>query len=151
MPFFSPSTGGFYTKEIHGQNIPQDAVEVSARKHAKLMLAQSEGHEIVATRSGVTSRPLMPSGELAMTRAIHRTKRVARRKILAVASLERQSNDNATLALGTHGEPGFDAALERRNAINAIRAASNAIEGYLNGLAPDALASFNPDHCSLWP
>lgn len=151
MPFFSPSTGGFYTKEIHGRNIPQDAVEVSARKHAKLMLAQSEGHEIVATRSGVTSRPLMPSGELAMTRAIHRTKRAARRKILAVASLERQSNDNATLALGTPGAEDYMAARERRRKIDAIRAASNAIEGYLSGLASEALAAFNPALSDLWP
>lgn len=44
---YSPSIGGFYTPEIHGTNIPQDAVEVSADEHAALMQAQSDGKRIV--------------------------------------------------------------------------------------------------------
>lgn len=44
---YSPTTGGFYIPAIHGNTIPQDAVDVPAEDHAALMLAQSEGQRIV--------------------------------------------------------------------------------------------------------
>ncbi|CAG0967117.1 hypothetical protein MTYP_01054 [Methylophilaceae bacterium] len=45
--FFSKSTQGFYAQEIHGINIPQDAVEISGEEYEALMQAQSEGKRIV--------------------------------------------------------------------------------------------------------
>ena len=41
--FYSPTTGGFYTREIHGDNIPVDAVEITEAEHAALIEGQSLG------------------------------------------------------------------------------------------------------------
>lgn len=46
--FYSKSTGGFYITEIHGSNIPSDAVEITAEQHAALLSGQSEGKTISA-------------------------------------------------------------------------------------------------------
>ena len=50
--FFSASTGGFYTREIHGDNIPDDAVEITAEEHQALLEGQSQGKRIVADENG---------------------------------------------------------------------------------------------------
>lgn len=49
---YSKSTGGFYAQEIHGNNIPADAVEISDELYSDLMLAQSAGKVISADSSG---------------------------------------------------------------------------------------------------
>ena len=54
--FYSPTTGGFYTREIHGDNIPADAVEITEAEHAALIEGQSQGKVIVADESG---RPIL--------------------------------------------------------------------------------------------
>ena len=41
--FASKSTRGFYTTEIHGENMPADAVEISDEYHAELIEGQSQG------------------------------------------------------------------------------------------------------------
>ena len=53
---YSKSTGGFYTREIHGDNIPADAVEITEAEHAALIEGQSQGKRIVADESG---RPIL--------------------------------------------------------------------------------------------
>ena len=45
--FYSKTTNGFYTREIHGDNIPTDAVEITDEQHAALFQKQSEGMRIV--------------------------------------------------------------------------------------------------------
>lgn len=50
--FYSKSTGGFYDREIHGNNIPADAVEITAEQHAALIEGQSQGKRIVADEVG---------------------------------------------------------------------------------------------------
>lgn len=50
--FYSKTTGGFYTREIHGDNIPVDAVEISAEQHRELIDGQLQGNRIVADASG---------------------------------------------------------------------------------------------------
>lgn len=50
--FYSATTGGFYTAEIHGNNIPVDAVEITAEQHAALIEGQSQGKRIVADEAG---------------------------------------------------------------------------------------------------
>lgn len=52
MFFYSKSTGGFYDRDIHGANIPADAVEITAEKHAALFDGQSQGKLIVADERG---------------------------------------------------------------------------------------------------
>lgn len=49
---FSKLTGGFYDRSIHGDNIPSDAVEITAEYHAELLAAQSEGKQISADETG---------------------------------------------------------------------------------------------------
>ncbi len=46
--FFSASTGGFYSREIHGDNMPADVVEITAEQHAELIEGQSLGLTIQA-------------------------------------------------------------------------------------------------------
>ena len=54
--FYSKSTGGFYTREIHGDNIPADAVEITEAEHAALLKGQSQGKIIAADANG---RPIL--------------------------------------------------------------------------------------------
>jgi hypothetical protein len=41
--FYSAQTQGFYTAEIHGANMPPDAVEISAALHRELLAGQAMG------------------------------------------------------------------------------------------------------------
>lgn len=50
--FYSKSTGGFYNREIHGSNIPSDAVEITTDEHAALLVAQSAGKIIRSDQNG---------------------------------------------------------------------------------------------------
>lgn len=49
--FYSKTTKGFYTPEIH-TTMPDDAVEITTEEHAALMVGQSEGHIIEADADG---------------------------------------------------------------------------------------------------
>lgn len=50
--FYSKSTGGFYSADVHGDNIPADAVEITLEEHAALLNAQSQGKRIQADADG---------------------------------------------------------------------------------------------------
>lgn len=50
---YAKSTGGFYAVEIHGDNIPADAVEITAEEHAALLEDQSRGKVITADANGL--------------------------------------------------------------------------------------------------
>lgn len=50
--YYSKSTNGFYTREIHGDTIPADAVEITNAEHAALIEGQSQGKCIVADANG---------------------------------------------------------------------------------------------------
>lgn len=50
--FYYASTSGFYDREIHGDNIPADAVEITTEEHAALMEGQSQGRLIQADENG---------------------------------------------------------------------------------------------------
>ena len=52
MQYFSPSTNGFYDTEIHGDDIPEDAVEITREEHAALLEGQSAGQMIAADEDG---------------------------------------------------------------------------------------------------
>lgn len=54
--FYAKSPNGFYTPEIHGANIPADAIEITAEAHAALLAGQSTGQRIVADAEG---RPVL--------------------------------------------------------------------------------------------
>jgi hypothetical protein len=50
--FYSAQTRGFYDPAIHGDNIPADAVEITAEQHAALLEGQSQGKVIAADANG---------------------------------------------------------------------------------------------------
>lgn len=63
--FYSPSTGGFYDAAIHGDNIPADAVSITAEEHAALLEGQANGKRITADADGrpVLTDPPAPTAE----------------------------------------------------------------------------------------
>ena len=67
---YSPSQNGFYTPEIHGDNIPADAVEITREQHAALLEGQSNGQRIVADADGypILQDPPPPTAEQIMSR-----------------------------------------------------------------------------------
>lgn len=50
--YYSAITGGFYDTTIHGDTIPDDAIEISVEDHAALLAAQSSGKQITADDNG---------------------------------------------------------------------------------------------------
>lgn len=52
MIYYSKTTRGFYCKEIHGTNIPSDAVQITNERQANLMNEQSQGKQIVPDENG---------------------------------------------------------------------------------------------------
>lgn len=68
MMFYSKDTNGFYDTAIHGNNIPLDAVEITADEHAALLNAQSIGKIIrpdTAGRPVATDAPSPTTDQLA--------------------------------------------------------------------------------------
>jgi hypothetical protein len=50
--FYSKSTNGFYATEVHGENIPGDAVEITEEQHAELLAGQAQGKVITGDENG---------------------------------------------------------------------------------------------------
>lgn len=59
--FYSKATRGFYDLAIHGDNIPADAVGITAADHLALLEGQSKGQQIVADATG---KPILQSAPL---------------------------------------------------------------------------------------
>lgn len=78
---YSKSTGGFYLTEIHGANIPTDAVEISAEDHLTLMSGQSEGRVISSSEDGYPILTDAPPQPLFIPKSI--TRRQGRLALLA--------------------------------------------------------------------
>jgi len=72
---FSALTGGFYDRKIHENNIPVDAVEISAEEHRALLDAQSAGKRITADANGrpIAIDPPQPSIEQQIASALAAT------------------------------------------------------------------------------
>lgn len=49
---YSPTTGGFYTPEIHGDNIPVDAIKLTDPEYRALLDGQAQGKPIKANANG---------------------------------------------------------------------------------------------------
>lgn len=52
MIYYSKTTKGFYHKEIHGNNIPQDRIEITEQYHTELLNGQSNGKQISSDSKG---------------------------------------------------------------------------------------------------
>lgn len=150
---YSALTGGFYHIGIHSR-LPHDVVAVSVATHARLMRAQAAGGRIVP-RNGRPAIARASEDAIGLQHAAARAQidNEARKRIIAIASLEQQSNDNAALAIAAlAGELSEEAsaALDRRTRINAVRAASNALEAQLATLSSDQLVDFDATGDLLW-
>lgn len=64
--FYSASTGGFYSREIHGDNIPGDAVAITDEEHTALLAGQALGQIIVPAADG---RPELQAAPVAVPTA----------------------------------------------------------------------------------
>ena len=53
MKYYSPKTRGFYTPEIHGENMPDDVVEISDARWQELLDAQSRGQRLTHNENGL--------------------------------------------------------------------------------------------------
>lgn len=69
MLFYSAKTGGLYAADINGENIPPDAIEISAEEHQALISAASEGRMVIPGLDGrpMVSEPMAPAdGQLSV-------------------------------------------------------------------------------------
>ena len=58
---YSKSTGGFYSRTIHGKATPSDAVEISEDYYLALLQGQAEGKQISSDENGypeLVARPV---------------------------------------------------------------------------------------------
>jgi hypothetical protein len=60
---YSPSTKGFYIDEIHGGDVPDDAVEITPEEHRQLLDAQAEGKSIVFENGKPAAKHVEPPVE----------------------------------------------------------------------------------------
>lgn len=60
MHYYSKTTLGFYNKEINGENMPVDVVEVQDQDYVALMKGQSAGKIIVPNEAGFPILSDMP-------------------------------------------------------------------------------------------
>ncbi|MES2042593.1 MAG: hypothetical protein V4475_01890 [Pseudomonadota bacterium] len=163
---YSASTNAFFHRGVHAADkIPADAVAISARRHRELLAGQGEGRAISAGKDGKPQLEPKQKPTLAFLRrlAVADIKREAKRRILAIASLERQANDNAAMAAYAidlaAGQPvgsplitnAAHAAVRRRDAIDAIRAASNQLEATIATWSAGALGHFTAAEAAHWP
>lgn len=134
----SPSTNGFYLEG--DKNVPNDAVPVTARRHKQLLEAQARGARIVGDPAGSGPVAVLPTADRTAIKAA--VKREAGRRIEAISPLWRQLNDQR--------EPS-EAAAARFAAIDAVRAASAAIEDMVDQAKVSAIATFPVADNPLWP
>jgi hypothetical protein len=112
---YSASQKGFYSPEIHGKNIPADAVQISAEYHCELLAGQAAGKVIAADEAGypVAVDPVFPPATVADV------KEEARRRIEATGlpwMVQREVSGGAAIPQDV------------KDACAAIRTASDMIE-----------------------
>jgi hypothetical protein len=156
--YYSAARGGFFHEALHTA-LPEDAVRIAALRHAELMGAQSEGRQIIADARGrpVLAPVRVPGLEELRAQANRALDAEAERRILALASLARQSNDNALIAQAAlaqaSGKPapeGLADALARRAAIDALRAIANRIAAQIATMPAANLTGFDAAAARLW-
>jgi len=156
---YSPSTGLFYAPELFvGRVLPDDVVNVSDKRHAELLDLQAQGRTIAASRDGrpTATAPRAPTLEERREAAHRAVATEAGRRILAIASFARQSNDNALMVTAwitaaDISSPEMQAALARRAAIDAIRTASNRLDAAIALMSARQLAALEIGADLHWP
>ncbi|WP_395391511.1 hypothetical protein WBP07_12750 [Novosphingobium sp. BL-8A] len=141
--FYSSSTGGFYNPIIH-DDLPEDCIEITDEEYQGLLEGQAGGGTISACAETGAPEVLTPTIDPATvrTKLIASVKREASRRILNISPEWRQLNDLRAPS---------DEANERFAAIDAVRAASNAIEAQIGDTSDDILPAFDIASDTLWP
>ena len=123
---------------------PEGAVEISDARHRQLLDGQSEGRRITTDARGrpVVDRRTRPSADAVRAQLRVASRRQAAARIRAVSPEWRQLNDLR--------EPSEQGSI-RFARIDAIRAASNAIEQLAEGLPVADLGGFPVANHTLWP
>lgn len=132
---YSKTTGGFYDREIHGINIPADAVEITDELHAALLDAQASGNRIEGDAGGnpvvVTPAPEQPAAPAVVSM------RQARLALLAAGMLQ-PVNDAIAALPGADG----DAARIEWEYATEVRRDSQIVQRLASALALDVDALF---------
>ncbi|KMS58580.1 hypothetical protein [Sphingobium cupriresistens] len=140
--YYSALAHGFFDDAMH-HTLPADAVQISDDRHRELLAAQGDGATIDADSDGIP-RARRPSLTIIARRAmaVRQVKREAARRIEAIAPVWRQLNDQRAPS---------DASVARFAAIDAVRAASDAIEAEISAAAKGVLVGLDIPHHPLWP
>lgn len=83
--YYSQSTGGFYSEEIHGFNMPADVVEVTAEEYIELLVSQSNGQTIKPDSKGrpvLADLPVLTVTVEALCRSVDMTADTVRSKLI---------------------------------------------------------------------
>lgn len=158
---YSPASDTFFDASLHTA-LPADAVEVSADDHATLLQARTAGMTITMKRGRPVAVQPIVTVEQRRAIAVQAVKAEAGRRIIGTASLIQQANDNAAIAMaalassaGVDSDPAANvvanAAIDRRQRIDAIRAASNQIEATIATLSARSLAALDVTADHHWP
>ncbi len=78
--FYSATTNGFYSNEIHGQEIPEDAVEITKEQYIALIDGQASGKRITSDEDG---QPVLAVPDTVITIPTKITMRQCRLQLLA--------------------------------------------------------------------
>lgn len=129
---------------LTGKMAPEGAVEISDQRHGELLEAQAEGRAITADARGrpVVARRTRPAASALRAELAVAVRREAAARIRAISPEWRQMNDLR--------EPTEEGAI-RFARVDAIRAASNAIEELAARLPAADLAGFPVATHTLWP
>lgn len=61
--FYSHTTGGFYSAEIHGSAMPEDVVAITQGEHSALLSGLSQG-DVIACNSNTDWKPILVAPEV---------------------------------------------------------------------------------------
>jgi len=85
--FYSKSTKGFYTTELHGSAIPSDAIAITSQQHADLLRAQADGKVIAVDQNNkvvAQDRPAPSAEEIQARDAKLAAQQAAQAKLTAL-------------------------------------------------------------------
>lgn len=144
--------GGFLNTDIHGNDLPDDAVYVEPERHAELMDSQSAGAQIAGdldTGAPVEQWPVPLSLAELKTLMVKQVKAEAERRILAISPIFQQMNDLRGII---DGDPVSEEVVVKFNSIDIIRIKSDQIElDILSLTTASALNAIDITAHPLWP
>ena len=158
--YFSPENGSFYDPVVHGVFLPTDCIAVTRKRHRELLDEQGKGAQITVGKAG---KPVAKYPDDATLAELRKQKAIqingeARLRILAIADIPMQSNDNAAIAMfnGISGlsddeRETLSGALARRVAINAVLRSAKVLKNSLRRMNKSILQEMQIDDPAFWP